>query len=60
MGLTIYERAERAMVGAGSKGVVRAVWLRVAAFVRPRHDGVGRMRRVILPDFTLLSFCMVV
>ena len=31
MRLTIYERGERAMVGAGSNGRVRAAWLRVAA-----------------------------
>jgi len=60
MRLTIYERVERAMIGAGSGRVVRAAWLRVAAFVRLRHDGGGRMRRAILPDFTLLSFCRVV
>jgi len=34
MRLTIYERVGRAMVEAGSKGPVRAVWLWGAAFAK--------------------------
>jgi len=49
--MTIYERGERAMVGAGSNGRVRAAWLWVAD---PRSGGNEISKKANFGVFILL------